>query len=110
MDALTGLLDGPRAHGAFLLRSVMAPPWAIRIQDEAPLSLTALVRGEVAEAAELFENRTPVVSGITKRVCRHSFQEVCPRNVRFSQELREPAFTPRSALGGRDARTLARGC
>ena len=28
--------------------------------------------------------------------------------MRFSQELREPAFTPRSALDGRDVRTLAR--
>jgi AraC-like DNA-binding protein len=45
MDELAGLLDGPRARGAFLLRSIMAPPWSIRIQDKAPLSLTAMVRG-----------------------------------------------------------------
>ena len=35
-------------------------------------------------------------------------QSVCPWNVRFSQELREPAYAPRAALGGKDARTLAR--
>lgn len=46
MDALAGLLDGARAHGTFLLRSVMEPPWAIRIEDRAPLSLLAMVRGE----------------------------------------------------------------
>jgi AraC-like DNA-binding protein len=46
MDALAGLLDGPRARGAFLLRTVMNPPWSIRIQDEAPLSLVAMVSGE----------------------------------------------------------------
>ena len=46
MDALTGLLDGPRARGAFLLRCSMAPPWSLRIQDEAPLSLTAMLRGQ----------------------------------------------------------------
>jgi AraC-like DNA-binding protein len=46
MDAIAGLLDGARAHGAFLLRSVMEPPWAIRIEDRAPLSLMAMVRGE----------------------------------------------------------------
>ena len=46
MDALAGLLDGARAHGAFLLRSVMDPPWSIRIEDRAPLSLMAMVRGE----------------------------------------------------------------
>jgi AraC-like DNA-binding protein len=45
MDALTSLLDGPRARGAFLLRSVLDPPWSLRIQDEAPLTLVALMRG-----------------------------------------------------------------
>jgi AraC-like DNA-binding protein len=48
MDALTGLLDGVRAHGAFLLRTVMDPPWAMRIEDEAPLTLVAVARGGVA--------------------------------------------------------------
>jgi AraC-like DNA-binding protein len=46
MDALAGLLDGPRARGAFLLRSVLSPPWSLRIQDEAPLTVLAVVRGE----------------------------------------------------------------
>jgi len=46
MDALAGLLEGPRARQAFLLRSVMAPPWSLRIEDEAPLTLVAVVRGE----------------------------------------------------------------
>jgi AraC-like DNA-binding protein len=46
MDALTDLLDGPRAQGAFLIRSVMNPPWSLRIQDRAPLTVVALVRGE----------------------------------------------------------------
>jgi AraC-like DNA-binding protein len=46
MDSVAGLLDGPRARGAFLLRSLLDPPWSIRIQDEAPLTLVAMVRGE----------------------------------------------------------------
>ncbi|MGZ4271464.1 MAG: cupin domain-containing protein, partial [Solirubrobacteraceae bacterium] len=46
MDAVAGLLDGPRARGAFLLRSTMDPPWSLRIEDEAPLTLVAVVRGE----------------------------------------------------------------
>jgi AraC-like DNA-binding protein len=46
MDALAGLLDGPRAKGAFLLRGMLDPPWSIRIQDEAPVELVAMVRGE----------------------------------------------------------------
>ncbi|WCB92200.1 IS5 family transposase IS4811 [Baekduia alba] len=45
MDSVAGLLDGPRARGAFLLRSVLDPPWSMRIQDEAPLTLVAMVRG-----------------------------------------------------------------
>jgi AraC-like DNA-binding protein len=45
VDALSGLLDGPRARGAFLLRSLLAPPYALRIEDEAPLTVLTLVRG-----------------------------------------------------------------
>ena len=46
MDAVAGLLDGPRARGAFLLRSQLDPPWSIRIADEAPLCLVAVTHGE----------------------------------------------------------------
>lgn len=45
MDALAGLLDGPRARGAFLLRMVMEPPWSIRVEDRAPLTLMCVVEG-----------------------------------------------------------------
>lgn len=45
MDAIAGLLDGPRARRAFLLRCTMDPPWALDIRDEAPLSLVAMLRG-----------------------------------------------------------------
>jgi len=45
VDALTALLDGPRARRAFLLRSVFDPPWSLRIEDRSPLTLVALVRG-----------------------------------------------------------------
>jgi epoxyqueuosine reductase QueG len=33
---------------------------------------------------------------------------VCPYNVKFAQELKEPAFAPREVLAGRDTRQLAR--
>ena len=46
MDAIAGLLDGPRAREAFLLRSSLEPPWSLRIQDEAPLTVLAMVRGD----------------------------------------------------------------
>src|SRR4051812_4176117 len=45
MASVAGLLDGPRARGAFLLRTVLDPPWSMRIEDEAPLTLVAMVRG-----------------------------------------------------------------
>ena len=45
MDPLTSLLEGPRARGAFLLRAVLDPPWSLRIQDRAPLTVVAMVRG-----------------------------------------------------------------
>lgn len=46
MDTLAGFLDGPRARGAFLRRSVFEPPWSVRLADESPLTLIAIVRGE----------------------------------------------------------------
>ncbi|QYG91042.1 helix-turn-helix domain-containing protein [Iamia sp. SCSIO 61187] len=47
MDAVSSLLDGPRARRAFLLQVVMAPPFAIRVEDEAPLTLVAATTGEL---------------------------------------------------------------
>lgn len=46
VDVLEALLDGPRARGAFLLRALLDPPWSLRIEDEAPLTVIAVLRGE----------------------------------------------------------------
>lgn len=48
MDAVVGLLDGVRARGAFVLRMMLDPPWSMRIQDEAPLTLICQTRGRAA--------------------------------------------------------------
>ncbi|MGJ7442171.1 AraC family transcriptional regulator [Aquipuribacter sp. MA13-6] len=45
MDALARLLDGPRGRDAYLLRASMEPPWSVRLADEAPLGLVAVLRG-----------------------------------------------------------------
>jgi AraC-like DNA-binding protein len=45
MDAITSLLDGPRARSAFVLQVVMEPPFCIRVADEAPLSVIAVTAG-----------------------------------------------------------------
>jgi AraC-like DNA-binding protein len=45
VDALARLLDGPRGRDAYLLRASLAPPWSVRLADEAPLGLAAVVGG-----------------------------------------------------------------
>lgn len=47
MDNLGGLLDAPRARGAFALRAVMSPPWCLRDLADSPLTLIAGVEGNV---------------------------------------------------------------
>ncbi|WP_030940235.1 AraC family transcriptional regulator [Streptomyces sp. NRRL S-646] len=46
MDPLAGLLDGPRARGAFMIRACFEPPWCVRIEDRAPLTVMLMARGE----------------------------------------------------------------
>ncbi len=46
MDTLASFLDGPRARGAFLLRSLLEPPFSLRIEDGSPLTIVAMVRGD----------------------------------------------------------------
>ncbi|MER5405814.1 AraC family transcriptional regulator [Streptomyces sp. NPDC002769] len=45
MDALAGLLEGPRARGAFMIRAAFDPPWCVRVEDRAPLTIMLVVRG-----------------------------------------------------------------
>src|SRR6201996_7436127 len=60
MDPIAGLLDGPRARRAFLLRCTLDPPWALLIRDEAPLSLVAMLRGRACFAVDGIEGSEPV--------------------------------------------------
>jgi AraC-like DNA-binding protein len=48
VDAVVGLLDGVRARGAFVLRMVLDPPWSMRIEDDAPLTLICQTHGRAA--------------------------------------------------------------
>lgn len=60
MDALGGLLDGVRARGAFVLRLSLDPPWSMRIQDDAPLTLICVTRGSaviVTDSGDRFDVR-----------------------------------------------------
>jgi AraC-like DNA-binding protein len=47
MSELIGLFDGPRARGAFALKVVMRPPWALDVRAGAPLTVIAAVAGAV---------------------------------------------------------------
>lgn len=45
MDTLTALLEGPKAKSAFLIKCAFDPPWSVRIEDRAPLSVMTMVHG-----------------------------------------------------------------
>ncbi len=58
MDNLGGLLDAPRARGAFALRAVMSSPWSLRDLAESPLTMIAGIQGEfwlVPDEGESFQ-------------------------------------------------------
>ena len=60
MDVLGGLVDGVRARGAFVLRLSLDPPWSMRIQDDAPLTLICVTDGQAAivtGSGDVFELR-----------------------------------------------------
>ncbi|WP_432192598.1 AraC family transcriptional regulator [Streptomyces sp. bgisy027] len=66
MDALAGLLEGPRARGAFMIRACFEPPWSIRIEDRAPLTVMVMVRGEawvLPDQGERSEKGVPPAEG-----------------------------------------------
>jgi AraC-like DNA-binding protein len=69
MDALNGLLEAPRAQGAFLLRAMLSPPWSIRVRDEAPLTLLSVLGGDAwvvpdtGEPARLSPGDVAIVRG-----------------------------------------------
>ncbi|MGW8376265.1 AraC family transcriptional regulator [Streptomyces sp. ODS28] len=49
MDLLGELLgggDGARARGGLFHQVLVSPPWAVRVEDGAPLALTAMLRGD----------------------------------------------------------------
>jgi epoxyqueuosine reductase len=62
--------------------------------------LTIELKGEIPE--DLREQMGTHIYGCD--IC----QDVCPYNVKFALELREPAFAARAAIDGRDAHSLAR--
>lgn len=74
MDVLSGLLDGVRARGAFVLRLSLDPPWAMRIEDDAPLTVICVTHGHAvirlpsAEPIQLSPGDTALARGVEKYV------------------------------------------
>jgi len=83
MDPLSGLLDHPRARGAFTLRLVMDPPWSIDVRDEAALTLVVVLRGSgrlVADGrkTEIRPGDVAVVRGPQPYVVEHLEADALP--------------------------------
>jgi epoxyqueuosine reductase len=58
------------------------------------------------------ELKGAIPEGLREQMGTHIYgcdicQDVCPYNIKFAQELREPAFASRSWIGERDAQSLA---
>ncbi|MFG3257869.1 AraC family transcriptional regulator [Streptomyces sp. NPDC048172] len=47
-EALADVLSGARARGGLFHQAVLEPPWALRVQDGAPLALASMLRGDEA--------------------------------------------------------------
>ncbi|MGW3510496.1 AraC family transcriptional regulator [Streptomyces sp. NPDC000994] len=108
MDAITGLLEGPRARGAFLLKSVFNPPWALRIEDRAPISVVTMVHGEAwvrpdrAEPVRLRPGDVAVMRGPDPYVVSDALDTAVQITVGPDQRCNTPAgedVTETMALG-----------
>ncbi|MFF4146851.1 AraC family transcriptional regulator [Streptomyces sp. NPDC001698] len=110
MDAITGLLEGPRARSAFLLKSVFNPPWALRIEDRAPISVVTMVHGEAwvrpdrAEPVRLRPGDVAVMRGPDPYVVSDALDTAVQITVGPDQRCNTPAgedVTETMALGMR---------
>ncbi|MFD3745360.1 AraC family transcriptional regulator [Nocardia sp. NPDC058633] len=64
MDALAGLLEGPRARGAFLSCGLLTAPWSVRVEDGAPLKVVAVIRGNAWVSADSMAPRQLTVGDV----------------------------------------------
>ena len=97
MDPISALLDAPRARDAFVLRAIMAPPWSLRIQDEAALTVVAMTRGSSVweRAGEVF----PVGTGDVVLLTGPTPYVVADRPGRAPFAIVQPGNLPESPTG-----------
>jgi AraC-like DNA-binding protein len=111
MDAVAGLLDGPHARDAFLLRSSMAPPWSLLVQDRAPLTVVAVVRGEAwvlsagEDAVRLAAGDVAVLRGPEPYVVADDADTAPQAVIHPGQRCTAPDGGPSGVMGPQGVRT-----
>jgi AraC-like DNA-binding protein len=107
VDPLSALLDAPRARDAFLLRTSMSPPWGLRIQDEAALTVVAMTRGTSCweRAGETFR----LVAGDVVLLSGPAAYDVADQPGRDPFVVVQPGNRPESPSGGPLSMPLTQG-
>ncbi|MEU0221191.1 AraC family transcriptional regulator [Streptomyces sp. NPDC006265] len=99
-DPLAGLLEGPRARGAFMIRACFDPPWAVRVEDRAPLTVMLVVRGEAwivpdqGESARLRAGDLAIARGPDPYTCADAPGTAPQAVILPHQECRHPDGRP----------------
>lgn len=111
VDAIAGLLDGPRARGAFVLRSLLRPPWSLRIEDGAALSVIVMVVGtahlqlDEGPALALGSGDVAVVTGGAPYLVSDTPGRVAQAVIGPGQVCTDPTGAPLVGLGELGVRT-----
>jgi len=109
VDALAGLLDGPRAQGAFLLKVVLGPPWSLRIADEAPLAIFTVLDGDAWFVHPAMDGPVELAVGDTVVTCGPDHYVVADRPDRAPTLFIGPGGDCRDAAGNHLADLMSLG-
>lgn len=109
MDALAGLLDGPRAQGAFLLKAVLSEPWSLSIADEAPLAIFTVLDGDAWLQHPALDEPVALASGDTVVTSGPDHYVVADRPGRTPNLFVGPGGDCRDAAGVHLAETMRLG-
>src|SRR4051795_2969245 len=104
-----GLLDGPRAQGAFLLKVVLGPPWSLRIADEAPLAIFTVLDGDAWFVHPAMDGPVELAVGDTVVTCGPDHYVVADRPDRAPTLFIGPGGDCRDAAGNHLADLMSLG-
>ena len=107
MDVLDDLLAGTRARDGVFNLTIMDPPWAVEIRDEAPLALATLVRGsgwvsrDGITPVRMAEGDVAIFTGPSPRTCAGPLMRVWSPMVVSALRFEPGAsFTPAPSVAG----------